>query len=622
MALLQIAEPGQSRNPHERRIAIGIDLGTTNSLVASMKNAIPEILRSEAGHTMLPSVVRYLQGNRTQAGYEALAQASLDPKNTIISVKRFMGRGLNDIAHAKNLPYDFLETSGMLKIKTVQGDKSPVEVSAEILARLRQLAEDSFSDDIEGAVITVPAYFDDAQRQATKDAAQLAGINVLRLLNEPTAAALAYGLDHGSEGLYAIFDLGGGTFDISILRLSKGVFEVLSTGGDSALGGDDFDHALMQYILTEFDMHELSSNERRALLMKCRDVKETLSSHPAVLLEFAFEDGKSIQRSISQDEFAQMTQALVTKALVSVKKAVRDAQVDLEEIQGVVMVGGATRMPNVQKAVEQYFKKTPLNDLNPDEVVALGAARQADLLVGNKSKNDEWLLLDVIPLSLGVEMMGGLVEKIIPRNTPIPVARAQDFTTFKDGQTAMAVHVLQGERELAEDCRSLAKFELRGIPPMVAGAARIRVTYQVDADGLLSVSAKEETSGVQTSITVKPSYGLEDGDIARMLSESFQTAQEDMLARALREEQVEAMRLIDAVNNSLASDANLLSPQEQHTIQEALNQLRQLAANSKVVDDLRKGIERLSEVTEDFAARRMNANIRRALTGKSLNDIE
>jgi len=622
MALLQIAEPGQSRNPHERRIAIGIDLGTTNSLVASMKNAIPEILRSEAGHTMLPSVVRYLQGNRTQAGYEALAQASLDPKNTIISVKRFMGRGLNDIAHAKNLPYDFLETSGMLKIKTVQGDKSPVEVSAEILARLRQLAEDSFSDDIEGAVITVPAYFDDAQRQATKDAAQLAGINVLRLLNEPTAAALAYGLDHGSEGLYAIFDLGGGTFDISILRLSKGVFEVLSTGGDSALGGDDFDHALMQYILTEFDMHELSSNERRALLMKCRDVKETLSSHPAVLLEFAFEDGKSIQRSISQDEFAQMTQSLVTKALVSVKKAVRDAQVDVEEIQGVVMVGGATRMPNVQKAVEQYFKKTPLNNLNPDEVVALGAARQADLLVGNKSKNDEWLLLDVIPLSLGVEMMGGLVEKIIPRNTPIPVARAQDFTTFKDGQTAMAVHVLQGERELAEDCRSLAKFELRGIPPMVAGAARIRVTYQVDADGLLSVSAKEETSGVQTSITVKPSYGLEDGDIARMLSESFQTAQEDMLARALREEQVEAMRLIDAVNNSLASDANLLSPQEQHTIQEALNQLRQLVANSKVVDDLRRGIERLSEVTEDFAARRMNANIRRALTGKSLNDIE
>ena len=622
MALLQIAEPGQSRNPHERRIAIGIDLGTTNSLVACMKNAIPEVLKSEAGHTMLPSVVRYLPGNKTQAGYEALAQAAIDPLNTIISVKRLMGRGLNDISHAKNLPYNFVDTSGMLKIKTVQGDKSPVEVSAEILARLRQLAEDSFSDDIEGAVITVPAYFDDAQRQATKDAAQLAGIEVLRLLNEPTAAALAYGLDHGSEGVYAIFDLGGGTFDISILRLSKGVFEVLSTGGDSALGGDDFDHALMQFILQESGQTELSSGDQRSLILKCRDVKETLSSHPAVLFEFTFANGYAVQKSISQEDFASMTQGLVTKALLSVKKAVRDAEIDLEEIQGVVMVGGATRMPNIQAAVANYFQKTPLNDLNPDEVVALGAARQADLLVGNKNKDDEWLLLDVIPLSLGVEMMGGLVEKIIPRNTPIPVARAQDFTTFKDGQTAMAVHVLQGERELAGDCRSLAKFELRGIPPMVAGAARIRFTYQVDADGLLSVSAKEETSGVQTSITVKPSYGLEDGDIARMLSESFQTAESDMLARALREEQVEAMRLIDAVNNSLATDANLLSPQEQADIQKELNQLRQLSANSNVVDELRKGISALSEVTEEFAARRMNANIRRALTGKNLNDIE
>jgi molecular chaperone HscA len=622
MALLQIAEPGQSRNPHERRIAIGIDLGTTNSLVACMKNAIPEVLKSEAGHTMLPSVVRYLPGNKTQAGYEALAQAAIDPQNTIISVKRLMGRGIKDISHAKNLPYQFVDTSGMLKIKTVQGDKSPVEVSAEILARLRQLAEDSFSDDIEGAVITVPAYFDDAQRQATKDAAQLAGIEVLRLLNEPTAAALAYGLDHGSEGVYAIFDLGGGTFDISILRLSKGVFEVLSTGGDSALGGDDFDHALMQFILQEVGQTELSSGDQRSLILKCRDVKETLSSHPAVLFEFTFANGHAVQKSISQEDFAKMTQSLVTKALVSVKKAVRDAEIDLEEIQGVVMVGGATRMPNIQAAVAQYFQKAPLNDLNPDEVVALGAARQADLLVGNKNKDDEWLLLDVIPLSLGVEMMGGLVEKIIPRNTPIPVARAQDFTTFKDGQTAMAVHVLQGERELAGDCRSLAKFELRGVPPMVAGAARIRVTYQVDADGLLSVSAKEETSGVQTSITVKPSYGLEDGDIARMLSESFQTAESDMLVRALREEQVEAMRLIDAVNNSLATDANLLSPQEQADIQKELNQLRQLSANSNVVDELRKGISALSEVTEEFAARRMNANIRRALTGKNLNDIE
>jgi molecular chaperone HscA len=622
MALLQIAEPGQSRNPHERRIAIGIDLGTTNSLVASMKNAMPEVLKSEAGHTMLPSVVRYLAGERTQAGYEALAQAAIDPKNTIISVKRFMGRGLSDISNAKNLPYDFIDTSGMLKIQTVQGEKSPVEVSAEILARLRQLAEDSFSDEIEGAVITVPAYFDDAQRQATKDAAELAGIHVLRLLNEPTAAALAYGLDHGSEGVYAIFDLGGGTFDISILRLSKGVFEVLSTGGDSALGGDDFDHALMQYFLQEANVQEISSKDQRALILKSRDVKETLSSHPAVLFEYTFANGQSIQRSISQEDFAKMTHALVSKALLSVKKAVRDADIDLEEIVGVVMVGGATRMPNVQKAVADYFKKPPLNDLNPDEVVALGAARQADLLVGNKNKDDEWLLLDVIPLSLGVEMMGGLVEKIIPRNTPIPVARAQDFTTFKDGQTAMAIHVLQGERELATDCRSLAKVELRGIPPMVAGAARIRVTYQVDADGLLSVVAKEENSGVQTSITVKPSYGLADGDIARMLAESFQTAKEDMVARALREEQVEAMRLIDAVNNSLASDAHLLSPPEQHAIQHELNQLRQLMANSAAVEELRGGITALSEVTEEFAARRMNANIRRALTGKNLTDIE
>jgi molecular chaperone HscA len=444
----------------------------------------------------------------------------------------------------------------------------------------------------------------------------------LRLLNEPTAAALAYGLDHGSEGIYAIFDLGGGTFDISILRLSKGVFEVLSTGGDSALGGDDFDHALMQYVLQEAGAIELAHTDQRSLLLKCRSVKETLSSHPAVLLEYSFSNGKSVQLSISQVEFAAITQSLVNKALLSVKKAVRDAGIDLIEIQGVVMVGGATRMPNVQAAVANYFQKTPLNDLNPDEVVALGAARQADLLVGNKNKNDEWLLLDVIPLSLGVEMMGGLVEKIIPRNTPIPVAKAQDFTTFKDGQSAMAIHVLQGERELAQDCRSLAKFELRGIPPMVAGAARIRVTYQVDADGLLSVTAKEEKSGVQTSIEVKPTYGLEDGDIARMLTEGFQSAAEDMQARALREEQVEALRLIDAVTNSTTVDQHLLSQEELSKIQEQLGQLQQLHTNSTSVDDIRRGIEALSAATEDFAARRMNANIRLALTGKNLSEIE
>ena len=620
MALLQISEPGQSRNPHQRRIAIGIDLGTTNSLVASMKNALPEVLLSEGGQAFLPSVVRYLPSGKTQAGYEALAQAVIDPKNTIISVKRFMGRSLADIKNQKSLPYDFIDTPGMLQLQTVAGIKSPVEVSAEILARLRQLAEDTFNDDIEGAVITVPAYFDDAQRQATKDAAELAGIQVLRLLNEPTAAALAYGLDHAAEGIYAIYDLGGGTFDVSILRLSKGVFEVLSTGGNSALGGDDFDHALLQMVLQESNLTQLTAEDQRALIFKCRHAKENLSIHPGILLEHTFSNKSAIQISISQETFFQLTQDLVQKTIQAVKKALRDAKVSLDEIKGVVMVGGATRMPHVQQAVETLFGRAPLNDLNPDEVVALGAARQADLLVGNKNKNDEWLLLDVIPLSLGVEMMGGLVEKIIPRNTPIPVALAQDFTTFKDGQTAMAVHVLQGERELAEDCRSLARFELRDIPPMVAGAARIRVTYQVDADGLLSVSAAEEKSGVSASIHVKPSYGLADGDIARMLTEGFASAAEDMQLRALREEQVEAQRLMDAVDSALQIDKHLLNDAELTLIEKGLGSLRQLK-DQENIDLLRAGIEALSQATEDFAAKRMNANIRRALTGKNLSEI-
>lgn len=622
MALLQISEPGQSRNPHQRRIAIGIDLGTTNSLVASMKNALPEVLVSEAGHAILPSVVRYLPGGKTQAGYEALAHAVMDPKNTIISVKRFMGRAKKDIKNSGSLPYDFADLPGMLKLVTAAGEKSPVEVSAELLARLRQIAEDSFQDDIEGAVITVPAYFDDAQRQATKDAAELAGINVLRLLNEPTAAALAYGLDHGSEGLYAIYDLGGGTFDISILRLSKGVFEVLSTGGDSALGGDDFDHELLEFVLQKSNIVSLDSSDQRGLLLKCKSAKETLSEHPIVILEYTTADKKAIQLSVSREDFAEITKSLVSKTLMAVKKALRDATVSIEEINGVVMVGGATRMPNVQNAVAELFHQKPLNDLNPDEVVALGAARQADLLVGNKNKNDEWLLLDVVPLSLGVEMMGGLVEKIIPRNTPIPVAKAQDFTTFKDGQTAMAIHVLQGERELAEDCRSLARFELRSIPPMVAGAARIRVTYTVDADGLLSVSAKEEVSGVESSITVKPSYGLADGDIARMLSEGFQRAAEDKELRALREEQVEAQRLIEAVEASLKSDSDLLDSAEHEQIQDALMGLKEVYAKSSDADELHQAIDRLSMVTENFAAKRMNSNIRKALTGKNLTEIE
>lgn len=620
MALLQISEPGQSRNPHQRRIAIGIDLGTTNSLVASMKNTLPEVLLSEGGQAFLPSVVRYLPSGKTQAGYEALAQAVIDPKNTIISVKRFMGRSLADIKNQKSLPYDFIDTPGMLQLQTVAGIKSPVEVSAEILARLRQLAEDTFNDDIEGAVITVPAYFDDAQRQATKDAAELAGIQVLRLLNEPTAAALAYGLDHAAEGIYAIYDLGGGTFDVSILRLSKGVFEVLSTGGNSALGGDDFDHALLQMVLQESNLTQLTAEDQRALIFKCRHAKENLSIHPGILLEHTFSNKSAIQISIFQETFFQLTQDLVQKTIQAVKKALRDAKVSLDEIKGVVMVGGATRMPHVQQAVETLFGRAPLNDLNPDEVVALGAARQADLLVGNKNKNDEWLLLDVIPLSLGVEMMGGLVEKIIPRNTPIPVALAQDFTTFKDGQTAMAVHVLQGERELAEDCRSLARFELRDIPPMVAGAARIRVTYQVDADGLLSVSAAEEKSGVSASIHVKPSYGLADGDIARMLTEGFASAAEDMQLRALREEQVEAQRLMDAVDSALQIDKHLLNDAELTLIEKGLGSLRQLK-DQENIDLLRAGIEALSQATEEFAAKRMNANIRRALTGKNLSEI-
>lgn len=621
MALLQISEPGQSLDPHQRQIAIGIDLGTTNSLVASVKDAIPEVLLSEEGKALLPSVVRYLPGGRTQAGYEALEHAVSDPKNTIVSAKRFMGRGVKDVSNIQSIPYEFVDQPGMLKIKTVAGEKSPVEISAEILARLRQLAEDTFLDDIAGAVITVPAYFDDAQRQATKDAAQLAGIPVLRLLNEPTAAALAYGLDNAAEGIYAVYDLGGGTFDISILRLSKGVFEVLSTGGDSALGGDDFDHRLYCYVLEQAKLQLLPIEDTRALLLKSRVAKEHLSTAPLARVHHVLQDGTVVNVGISQATFFEITQHLVSKTLVSVRKALRDAGLQADEVKGVVMVGGATRMINVQRAVEEMFGKPPLNNLNPDHVVALGAARQADLLVGNKNKNDEWLLLDVIPLSLGVEMMGGLVEKIIPRNTPIPAARAQDFTTFKDGQTAMAIHVLQGERELAADCRSLSRFELRGIPPMAAGAARIRVTYQVDADGLLSVTAKEERSGVESSITVKPSYGLSDGEIAKMLQDGFTSAASDMAARALREEQVEADRLIEAVESSLAIDAHLLEQDELEMIQRKLAALKELKSNANDPHLIRKSVESLSKATDEFAAKRMNDGVKRALAGKNVAEI-
>ena len=621
MALLQIAEPGQSLAPHQRRIAVGIDLGTTNSLVAVMKNALPEVLADEQGRALLPSVVRYLKGGSTQAGYQALQNANGDPKNTIISVKRFMGRGLQDVANIESMPYDFVDAPGMLKIKTISGDKSPVEVSAEILARLRQRAEDTFDEEIVGAVITVPAYFDDAQRQATKDAAQLAGVEVLRLLNEPTAAAIAYGLDNASEGLYAVYDLGGGTFDISILRLSKGVFEVLSTGGDSALGGDDFDHRLYCWVLEQAKLQLLSDKDTRLLLTAAKDVKEQLSKNPLSRVHATLSDGTVINVGISQAQFFELTQHLVNKTLVAVKKALRDAGLSAEDVKGVVMVGGATRMPHVQRAVGELFGQTPLTNLDPDKVVAIGAAMQADLLAGNQQKGSEWLLLDVIPLSLGVETMGGLVEKIIPRNTPIPVARAQDFTTFRDGQTALAVHVLQGEREVVDHCRSLAKFELRGIPPMAAGAARIRVTYQVDADGLLSVTAREMQSGVESHIDVKPSYGLTDSDITSMLQDGFSHAADDVHARALREEVVDGQRLIEAIEAALAEDKDLLEADELEMILRKVEALKELLANTKDAQLLRRSVESLSKSTDDFAARRMNQSIKKALAGKKVEDI-
>jgi molecular chaperone HscA len=614
MALLQISEPGKSLAPHQRRIAVGIDLGTTNSLVAIVRDALPKVLPDSQGRELLPSVIRYLPNGRTQAGFEALESVVLDPKNTIVSVKRFMGRGLLDVEHIESAPYDFVDQPGMLKLRTVAGDKSPIEVSAEILARLRQLAEDSVNDEIVGAVITVPAYFDDAQRQATKDAAKLAGIEVLRLLNEPTAAAIAYGLDNASEGVYAVYDLGGGTFDISILRMSRGVFEVLSTGGDSALGGDDFDHRLYCWVIEQAKLPPLSIHEHRTLLQACKHAKEQLSHETLA-------DGTVVNVCISQAQFFEITQNLVTKTLMACKKALRDAGLKAEDVKGVVMVGGSTRMPNVQRAVGELFGTQPLNNLNPDQVVALGAAMQADLLAGNQSKDNEWLLLDVIPLSLGVETMGGLVEKIIPRNTPIPVARAQDFTTFKDGQTALAIQVVQGERELAQDCRSLGKFELRGIPAMAAGAARIRVTFQVDADGLLSVSATEQGSGVKASIDIKPSYGLTDAEITRMLQDGFSSAKEDLLSRSLREEQVNAQRLLDAVQTALDSDRNLLNGEEQAAIDQEMATLQKILNEETDSAVVRKAVDHAAKATDDFAQKRMNASIQKALSGKNVAEI-
>lgn len=619
MALLQISEPGHTPNPHERRVAVGIDLGTTHSLVAAVRSGVAECLPDAQGRVILPSVVRYLAGGGREIGADAVASMQKDPQNTIASVKRFMGRGLHDVVDSGRLPYRFIDKPGMLAIDTAGGEKSPVEVSADILATLRYRAEDTLVDDLVGAVITVPAYFDDAQRQATKDAAQLAGLHVLRLINEPTAAAIAYGLDNASEGVYAIYDLGGGTFDISILRLTQGVFEVIATGGDSALGGDDYDRALSAMVQgQQGGLVIASAADKTAMARAARTCKESLTGNTHATFTAELEHG-TVSVEVTRAAFAEATRALTDRTITAARKVMRDTRLTMADVKGVVMVGGSTRMPQVQAAVATLFGCEPLNNLNPDEVVALGAAIQANQLAGNNPQGD-LLLLDVIPLSLGIETMGELVERIVPRNQTIPTAMAQDFTTFKDGQTALALHVVQGERDMVADCRSLARFELRGIPPMVAGAARIRVTFTVDADGLLNVAARELISGVEANIDVKPSYGLDDSAIAKMLQDSFSTAEVDMRARAVAEARIDAERMLLATQSALDADADLLAPAERAAIDALMEALKVVRASddAAVVEAATKA---LANGTEAFAASRMNRGIQKALSGKNIATV-